>query len=177
MHEFKFDLPKEEILTVPATFCEDDAGFSANFESGLDGASAYQIAVAHGFRGTEEEWLASLKGDPFEYEDFTKEQLEALRGPQGIQGIQGVRGERGEKGEKGDPGAPGPQGEKGETGPTGPRGLAGADGAPGKDGQPGKDGADGKDGYSPVRGVDYWTDADKEEIKSYVDEAILGGEW
>lgn len=104
MHEFKFDLPKEEILTVPATFCEDDAGFSANFESGLDGASAYQIAVAHGFRGTEEEWLASLKGDPFEYEDFTKEQLEALRGPQGIQGIQGVRGPQGEPGEKGDPG-------------------------------------------------------------------------
>lgn len=29
----------------------------------------------------------------------------------------------------------------------------------------------------PVRGLDYWTDADKEEIKSYVDEAILGGEW
>lgn len=29
----------------------------------------------------------------------------------------------------------------------------------------------------PVRGVDYWTDADKAEIKSYVDEAILGGAW
>lgn len=64
MHEFKFDLPKEEILTVPATFCEDDAGFSANFESGLDGASAYQIAVEHGFEGTEEEWLESLRGEP-----------------------------------------------------------------------------------------------------------------
>lgn len=41
----------------------------------------------------------------------------------------------------------------------------------------GEKGDDGKDGYSPVRGVDYWTDADKAEIKSYVDEAILGGEW
>lgn len=30
---------------------------------GKDGASAYEIAVAHGFEGTEEEWLASLKGD------------------------------------------------------------------------------------------------------------------
>lgn len=29
----------------------------------------------------------------------------------------------------------------------------------------------------PVKGVDYWTDADKAEIKSYVDEAILGGAW
>lgn len=30
---------------------------------------------------------------------------------------------------------------------------------------------------TPVKGVDYWTDADKAEIKSYVDEAILGGAW
>lgn len=36
---------------------------------------------------------------------------------------------------------------------------------------------DAKDGYSPLRGVDYWTDADKAEIQSYVDEAILGGAW
>lgn len=33
------------------------------------------------------------------------------------------------------------------------------------------------DGATPQRGTDYWTDADKAEIKSYVDEAILGGEW
>ena len=40
---------------------------------------------------------------------------------------------------------------------------------------------DGADGYSPVRGTDYWTEADKDEIKayirSYIDQAILGGEW
>lgn len=35
----------------------------------------------------------------------------------------------------------------------------------------------GSNGYSPVRGTDYWTEADKAEIKSYVDEAILGGSW
>lgn len=35
----------------------------------------------------------------------------------------------------------------------------------------------GSKGSSPVRGTDYWTDADKAEIKSYVDEAILGGTW
>ena len=29
---------------------------------GADGKSAYQIAVEHGFSGTETEWLASLKG-------------------------------------------------------------------------------------------------------------------
>lgn len=32
-------------------------------------------------------------------------------------------------------------------------------------------------GETPVRGTDYWTDEDKAEIKAYVDEAILGGEW
>ena len=35
----------------------------------------------------------------------------------------------------------------------------------------------GADGYTPVRGTDYWTEADKAEIKAYVDEAILGGAW
>lgn len=29
----------------------------------------------------------------------------------------------------------------------------------------------------PVRGEDYWTESDKEEVKSYVNDAILGGEW
>lgn len=37
---------------------------TATGEKGNDGASAYDIAVANGFEGTEEEWLASLKGDP-----------------------------------------------------------------------------------------------------------------
>lgn len=32
-----------------------------------------------------------------------------------------------------------------------------------------KHGRDGVDGYSPVKGVDYWTDEDQAEIKSYVD--------
>ena len=48
--------------------------------------SAYTIAVSLGFVGTEEEWIASLKGDkgdPFEYEDFTSEQLQNLT--EGIQ--------------------------------------------------------------------------------------------
>lgn len=31
--------------------------------------------------------------------------------------------------------------------------------------------------HTPVRGVDYWTEEDIAEIKSYVDEAILGGAW
>ena len=68
------------------------------------GKSAYAIAVAHGFRGTEQEWLDSLKGlqgpqgdpgpkgDPFRYEDFTPEQLAALKGPKGDKGEDGRDG-------------------------------------------------------------------------------------
>lgn len=32
-------------------------------------------------------------------------------------------------------------------------------------------------GVTPKKGVDYWTEADKQEIKDYVDNAILNGEW
>lgn len=66
------------------------------------GKSAYAIAVAHGFRGTEQEWLDSLKGlqgpqgepgpkgAPFTYADFTPEQLGALKGPKGDKGEDGL---------------------------------------------------------------------------------------
>ena len=66
------------------------------------GKSAYAIAVAHGFRGTEQEWLDSLKGlqgpqgepgpkgDPFTYADFTPDQLEALKGSKGDKGEDGA---------------------------------------------------------------------------------------
>lgn len=44
-------------------------------------------------------------------------------------------------------------------------------------GSKGDTGAPGAAGYSPVRGTDYWTASDIAEIKSYVDNAILGGAW
>ena len=53
----------------------------------LGPVTAYAIAVANGFVGSVQEWLASLKGE---------------------------KGDRGEKGEKGDTGAQGPKGEKGD---------------------------------------------------------------
>lgn len=48
-------------------------------------------------------------------------------------------------------------------------GKDGKDGQDGQDGQPGKDGVDGK---TPVKGVDYWTDVDKQEIVDDVLEQI-----
>lgn len=56
------------------------------------------------------------KGDPFTYNDFTPEQLAALKGEKGdkgetgSQGIQGVKGDTGAKGDKGDSGADGKDG-------------------------------------------------------------------
>lgn len=38
-------------------------------------------------------------------------------------------------------------------------------------------GATGAAGYAPQKGKDYWTSEDIADIKSYVDDAILGGEW
>lgn len=82
------------------------------------------------------------KGDPFTYEDFTQEQLNALKvkgdkGDPGIQGPQGKPGIQGKpftyndftpeqlealkvKGDKGPKGDPGSKGEPGIQGPPGP---------------------------------------------------------
>lgn len=96
---------------------------------GRDGSSAYDIAVAAGFAGTEAEWLASLvgpKGDSGEsikgdrgddgasaYEvalatgfvGTEAEWLASLVGPKGDKGDAGAS-VKGDKGDKGDPGAP-----------------------------------------------------------------------
>ena len=53
------------------------------------GYSAYEIAVQHGYTGTEEEWLVSLHG---------------ADGATGPQGETGATGQQGPKGDKGDPG-------------------------------------------------------------------------
>lgn len=76
---------------------------SGSTGQGPAGKSAYEIAVENGFTGTEQEWLASLKGD---------------------------KGDKGATGAKGDP------------------------------------------GKTPARGTDYWTQADIDEIKAYIDQKI-----
>ena len=111
---------------------------------GIQGLSAYQVAVQHGFEGTEDEWLISLKGEKGETgpkgdKGNTGEKGDTgERGPQGLQGergLQGIQGEQGEpgiqgpigpKGEKGDQGERGPQGPQGQIGPQGPKGNTGS---------------------------------------------------
>lgn len=68
------------------------------------------------------------------------------------------------KGEKGDPGATGPAGPQGATGPKGPQGDKGEKGDTGATGATGPQGPVGPDGKTPVRGTDYWTEADKAEV-------------
>ena len=51
---------------------------------GYDGKSAYDVAKANGFSGSETEWLASLKGDKgdtFTFDDLTPEQIATLQSP------------------------------------------------------------------------------------------------
>ena len=56
--------------------------------------------------------------------------------------------------------------------------LQGAKGDPGPRGEPGEDGADGQDGYTPVKGVDYLTEAEvsdfKEEVLAETPDAVSG---
>lgn len=74
-------------------------------EKGDPGDSAYQVALTHGFEGSEEEWLASLKG------------------PKGDTGLTGPKGEQGIQGPKGDTGDAGPKGDSGTDGKTPVRGT------------------------------------------------------
>ena len=110
----------------------------------------------------------------------------AIVGPQGPQGEVGPQGEQGPQGEKGDKGEAftyedfteeqlaalvGPQGEKGADG------VIGKDGEPGPQGPQGEKGDKGEDGYTPVKGVDYFTQEeldvllyDDSEIRGMIDE-------
>lgn len=53
-----------------------------------DGDSAYEVALKNGFEGTEEEWLASLKGEKgkdgnVDFTELTPEQMESIKGKDG----------------------------------------------------------------------------------------------
>ena len=88
-------------------------------EPGPEGASAYDVAVDNGFKGSEKEWLATLKGE------------------KGADGKMGADGAQGPKGDTGPAGATGPRGPKGDTGSQGPKGAAGPQGPQGPAGESG----------------------------------------
>ena len=102
-------------------------------ETGATGKSAYEIAVENGFVGTEEDWLASLKGET------------GAAGQNGQDGKNGVDGTNGLNGEAGKSAyeiavANGYTGTEEDwlaslKGATGARGATGAKGAKGDDGK------------------------------------------
>lgn len=96
-------------------------------------------------------------------------------GEQGPKGEKGDPGKQGAKGEKGDTGEQGPKGEKGDTGDQGPKGEKGDTGEQGTQGEKGEKGDQGTSGYTPVKGIDYYTDADKEAFLTEM-EAVRYGE-
>jgi hypothetical protein len=124
---------------------------------GQDGASAYEVAVANGFSGSEAEWLTSLVGP------------QGAPGQDGSPGVDGADGADGAPGQDGVDGASayevaiangftgteaewltsliGPQGDPGLAGVDGQDGAPGADGINGQDGAPGADGEDGASAY------------------------------
>lgn len=99
----------EELLWELCELISNEQGSTTPGPQGDPGKSAYQVALDNGFKGTEQEWLASLKGS---------------------------------KGPKGDPG---------------------------------QNGSKGVDGKTPIRGTDYWTEADIAEIHKYIDTKIAEG--
>ena len=144
--------------------------------------TAYQIAVKHGYAGTETEWINSLKGpkgDPGTGIELkgAKETADALpetaaEGNAWLVGtaednrlyvysdgvwkdmgsLKGEKGETGPQGPAGADGAPGPQGPAGADGAPGPQGPAGADGAIGPQGPAGPQGPTGADGAQGPQG-------------------------
>lgn len=70
-------------------------------KAGPQGFSAYEVAVKNGYVGTEQEWLASLKGDKGDKGDTGEQGIQGERGLQGEQGIQGIQGEKGDTGNSG----------------------------------------------------------------------------
>ena len=92
-------------------------GYINKSSSGVDGKSAYEIAVENGFEGSEQEWLESLKGkdgidgtdgkSAYEialdngFEGTEQEWLESLKGKDGIDGADGSDGEPGQDGTDG----------------------------------------------------------------------------
>lgn len=96
----------------------------------------------------------------------------------------GTDGAPGKDGTDGKPGAAGADGVTPHIGDNGHWYLGGTDtgkpsrgatGAPGKGGAKGDPGTPGAAGHTPVKGTDYWTAADKQEIVNSVIAALPDG--
>ena len=129
---------------------------------GANGKSAYQIWLDAGNTGTEEEYLASLKGDKGDKGD-TGEQ--GIQGPPGTDGTSTYFYVKYSENATGTPMTDAPSENSkymgvasttSPTAPTSPSGyvwslIKGADGADGQNGSPGQPGADGQTSYLHIK--------------------------
>ena len=192
-HSYMEDGEDDSNITTETVELESETTVPRN------GLSAYEVAVAEGYEGTVDEWLASLvgpqgpqgpqgatgatgpqgpKGDKGDKGDTGATGPKGDKGDTGATGPQGPKGDKGDKGDTGATGATGPtgpqgpKGETGDTGPTGPQGATGATGPTGPQGPTGATGATGATGPQGPQGDDYvLTSADKEDIALLVDPA------
>lgn len=125
-------------------------------EKGKDGKSAFEIAVEHGFVGTEAEWLKNLKG---------VDGKDGVNGKDGCDGRNGVDGLPGKDGKNGADGLPGRDGIDGKSAYI----IAVEHGFSGTENEwlQSLKGADGKDGITPDMS-DYATKADIAELQEQI---------
>ena len=113
------------------------------------------------------------------FKDLTEEQKATLKGDKGDTGPAGADGRSPIiaiidgvwyiDGVNTGIGAVGPEGAKGDQGD---QGIQGIQGVPGEQGPQGAQGVPGNDGYTPQRGIDYWTEEDKQEILNEVGDNV-----
>lgn len=108
----KNDADRAEKASTNAANAATDAVKQAKEAGTFDGQSAYALAVQLGFTGSEEDWIASLKG------------AKGDKGDTGAQGPEGATGATGPQGRQGPTGATGATGPRGPQGPQGPAGAS-----------------------------------------------------
>ena len=108
----KADADRAEKASTNAANAATDAVKQAKEAGTFDGQSAYALAVQLGFTGSEEDWIASLKG------------AKGDKGDTGAQGPEGATGATGPQGRQGPTGATGATGPRGPQGPQGPAGAS-----------------------------------------------------
>lgn len=108
----KNDADRAEKASTNAANAATNAVKQAKEAGTFDGQSAYALAVQLGFTGSEEDWIASLKG------------AKGDKGDTGAQGPEGATGATGPQGQQGPTGATGATGPRGPQGPQGPAGAS-----------------------------------------------------
>lgn len=101
------------------------------------------------------------------------QEIMTIMGAQGPEGPAGPQGSIGPQGPKGDQGIPGIQGVPGEQGPIG---LTGPAGPIGPQGPQGEMGPQGLTGPAPVKGVDYWTESEKQDLVNEIKSEVGGSD-